>query len=101
MAFRTMQACATSARSTASDGSLTGDALVPVVGYHPAVLQVRLLDVDDEEGHSVAVVVVETLQGVQLTPEGWSSVGAEDQRNRLPPCEVRQADQPTVGIEAR
>ena len=68
------------------------DLLAPVVGEHPAVLGVRLADVDDEERDLVTVAVVELLQLAQLAAEGRSGVRAEDERDRALAREVGEPD---------
>ena len=68
------------------------DLVAPVVGEHPAVLRVRLADVDDEERDLVAVAVVELLQLAQLAAEGRSGVRAEDERDRALAREVGRAE---------
>ena len=69
-----------------------GDLLAPVVGEHPAVLRVRLADVDDEERDLVAVAVVKLLQLAQLAAEGRSGVRAEDERHGPHAREIAEAD---------
>jgi len=44
---------------------------------------VRFDDVDDEERDSVAVLVVELIEGRNLPPEWGSGVAAEDEYHRL------------------
>jgi hypothetical protein len=58
-----------------------------IFGDDPAVLRVRLADVDDKETDAVAVPPGQPLQRPNLGAEGRSCVRAEDQRHRPLPQE--------------
>ena len=58
----------------------------------PAVGRMRFLDVHHEELHLIAVLFVHCIQGANLTPEGRSRVGTEDECDRFFIAIVAQGD---------
>ena len=52
------------------------------IGIHlPFIARVCFLDVDEEESHAIAVLIVQLFQGVSLTPERRSCPASEDQHD--------------------
>jgi len=65
------------------------DLVVNVALHLPNIAGMRLQNVDDEEGHLAAVLIVKSVESGNLPPEGRSRVAAEDEHHGLAGCQRR------------